>query len=200
MLLFPLLILLLLLFFRSPYSQLSNLLFGYINYKKFALRAQVTSCFIKNYHSRKPSHFFHNWEGPRLEKCYILAHNSLDTNIIQEPNLGHALGRRGCSFSLTFQALQLLTSISTDELHPGDKGLNPGSSNPAIKSPGKNNVLEMQNDTDVEKKEIVPHLKLETMYGQMENKQIQIPTSHHVFYIDISSINWLKTCASKIKL
>lgn len=99
-----------------------------------------------------------------------------------------------------FQALQLLTSISTDELHPGDKGLNPGSSNPAIKFPGKNNVLEMQNDTDVEKKEIVPHLKLETMYGQMENKQIQIPTSHHVFYIDISSINWLKTCASKIKL
>lgn len=145
--------------------------------------------------------FFHNREGPRLEKCYILAHNSLDTNIIQEPNLGHALGRRGCPFFLTFQMLQLSTSTSTDELHPGDKGLNPGSSNPAVKSPGKSNVLEMQNDTDMEKKEIAPHSKLETTYGQTENKQTnQIPASRHVFYINISSISRLETCASKIKL
>lgn len=48
-----------------------------------------------------------------------------------------------------------------------DQGLNPSS---RIPPPGKINILEMQNDTGMEKGETAQHLNRGTMYGQKAKK------------------------------
>lgn len=112
--------------------------------------------------------FFITDKVQNLEKCYFLAHSSQDANITQDPNLGPCLGRRGYPFLLTLPTLP--PTSNTEKLHAVDQGLNPGSSNPALKSPGKSNVLEMENDTDLEKGKTGQHSKLGTLCGQMAKK------------------------------